>query len=65
MKYSVTVLGTSYEGTFYRDLYYTTKKKLNTEEEIEKMRKDFKENIPDINPGSGLVILNIFGPLKK
>lgn len=65
MKYLVTVLGTSYEGTFYRDLYYTTKNKLNTEEEIEKMRDALKEKFTDMKPGSGLVILNIFGPLKK
>lgn len=65
MRYLVTVLGTSNQGTFYRDVYYTTKKKLKTEEEIEKMRNGFKEKFTDMKPGSGLVILNIFGPLKK
>jgi hypothetical protein len=66
MKYLVTVLGTNKDGlSYHTDLYYTTKKPLNTQERIEEMREKAIKNIQGHNPEKGLVILNIFGPFKE
>lgn len=63
-KYFVTVLGTNKDGaTVHTDLYYTTKKPLDSEKEIEKMRNQAKSSLK-IDNTKGLVILNIYGPIK-
>lgn len=66
MKYFISVIGQHKSGgSLQTDMYYTTKKKLDTEEMIEEMRTKAKEAVKDLDQSKGLVITNIFGPLRK
>lgn len=63
-KYFVTVVGTNHSGgTVHTDLYYTTNEPMDSEKQIERMRNQAKESLK-IDNTKGLVITNIYGPLK-
>lgn len=65
-KYLITVLGTAKNGgVLNADFYCTVKKKLDTESQIEDVRKQAKEDILELDKSKGLVITHIFGPLKR
>lgn len=66
MKYLVTIIGEAKRGgVLHTNLYYTTKKKLETQDHIEEMRDKIKNSVEELDPDKGVVIGNIFGPLKK